>query len=252
MHYNLKFILIFLFAYLTTFLVDETMINTNPLSTKYQFYPELLNNIGVQARTHIEELSLEDNILEAFSFYDLKYNENDKQKVWDTYKTERTLEKFEELLKESHPGKILNQSEWIWNNVGGIHARLKVLYCSTKEYVVLFGTQDFQDGFSGVYPYMDVWDIMLTGEMKSYSAKMRESYPKTYKPGDTSLLKRNESRRYSMQGLSYMIDYGRGSIWRSFWSGIIAPYLFQNYDSHSAYIQIKDCIRSMWQNMSHS
>ena len=216
--------------------------------SSFLFDPYEMQNFVHETHREVGELHLEDNSEEAFDFFNLTFDKSKEDSVVSAYKVEHLLTQFEERLKRKFPGKILNDSKWVWNNVGGIYARIKVLYCSTKEYVVLFGTQNPQEGFSGVYSYMNVWDIMLSGSMSSYGAASRRSFPKTYKVGDISLLRKKESRFYTMDSLTYMIDYGRGSIWRAFWPGIIAPLLFVNHDLHSTYIQIKDCARSWLQN----
>ena len=101
---------------------------------------------------------------------------------------------------------------------------------------------------SGRYQSMDVWDVMLTGKMRSFSSEPQQAYPLLYGSTSVSYLPRGEARFYEMEAYTYMADYGRGSIWRAFWSGIIAPYLFVNHVYVSISRQIGDCVRSWWQH----
>ncbi len=166
----------------------------------------------------------------------------------EAYRTELILKQVHQNLEDQHPGKTLRAPSWIWNNVGGIWGRLQILYCSPTEYIALFGTQLPQQGFSGTYRFMDVWDVMLTGKMHSYSADPSVAFPVSYLPGDASLLRKTESRHYDMDRFSYMVDYGRGVIPASFYRGIIAPFLFSSHDSYSLRKQLGDCGYSMLSN----
>ena len=214
----------------------------------YVFDPKHLEELSAQAQTTVASLSLENHPTNAYDFYKLSEDSSpDQVSIIEAYKTERILEEYERLLHHSYPNKLLTDSKWVWNNVGGITARVKVLYCTTKEYLVLFGTQTAQEGFSGRYQSMDVWDVMLTGKMRSFNAEPTQSFPLFYGSRSVSYLPRGEARVYEMEEYTYMADYGRGNISRAFWSGIIAPYLFVNHDYVSMSQQIGDCIRSWWQ-----
>ncbi len=148
-------------------------------------------------------------------------------------------------MRAAHPGQILKKPKWAWNNVGGIYARFMLLHCSLKEYVGIFGTNSDQAGFSGEYAKMNVYDIMLSGRMLSYDAPSKKSLPLVYLAGDISLLKKKETRVYTMDKHSYMIDYGRGNVPAAFWSGVIAPYLFVNHDKFSTKQQLTGCAKSI-------
>jgi hypothetical protein len=172
--------------------------------------------------------------------------------ILEAYRTELILEQIHQNVESLYPGKVLQNPSWIWNNVGGVWGRLRILYCSSKEYIALFGTQLPQAGFSGTYRFMDVWDVMVTGKMHSYSADSRMAFPVSYLPGDASLLRKKESRHYDMDRFTYMIDYGRGVIPASFYSGVIAPFLFSSHDGHSLRRQLGDCGYSMLSNLASS
>jgi hypothetical protein len=158
------------------------------------------------------------------------------------YRTEQVLAAVHAALKAAYPQHVVDRPVWIWNNVGGIYARMAILACGLSEYVALFGTNVPQQGFSGYHTGMDVWDIMVTGSMWSYGAASTAANPLRYTPGErVSVLPRRETRYYTMDAFTYMIDYGRGSIARAFWQGILAPYFFINHDWESLKTQLGVC-----------
>jgi hypothetical protein len=158
------------------------------------------------------------------------------------YRAEQVLIAVHAALKAAYPQQVVDKPIWIWNNVGGIYARMAIIACGLHEYLALFGTSTPQSGFSGYYPGMEVYDIMLTGSMTSWGAAPAAANPLVYTPGDRrSLLARKETRYYTMGADTYMLDYGRGNIARAFWQGVIAPYLFVNHDWRSLETQLGVC-----------
>jgi C-8 sterol isomerase len=145
-------------------------------------------------------------------------------------------------LKAAYPRHIVDQPTWLWNNVGGVFGRMAIISCSLTEYVVLFGTSTPQSGFSGYYTGMDVRDIMITGTMQSFGASPTAANPLVYTAeGRQSLLERKDTRYYTMDAYTYMLEYGHGSIPSAFWQGIIAPYLFTSHDWTSLRDQLGVC-----------
>ena len=211
------------------------------------FTPEVINNTGKQAVLDVEEyLQLYGADQEklrrmALSFFHMNELTPD---IVEAYRTELVLERFHQLMRKQFPEHILPQSQWSWNNVGGVYARIKILYCNTDEYIALWGTPTPQTGFSGEYSYMDVYDIMITGKMLSYGPDTRNAVPRVYTPGDVSLLSRAETRTYTLGSHTYMIDYGHGTIPYALYQGIIAPWLFVNHDNASLSSQLSHCARS--------
>ena len=169
------------------------------------------------------------------------------------YRTELVLAAVHAALKAAYPQAVVDRPIWIWNNVGGIYARMAILACGLHEYVALFGTNVAQQGFSGYHAGMEVWDIMVTGAMWSYGASAMAANPLRYTPGGrVSVLSRSETRYYTMDAFTYMIDYGRGTIARAFWQGILAPYFFINHDWESLKTQLGVCTEQMLPFLSAS
>jgi len=222
----------------------ESIVGFVPQSkSNFIFSPEDLNQIGKLAVSQVdEELShIETSVqLElARTFFD-HHGVNDAETL-SAYRTEIILERTISLLQERYPGHISRNPVWVWNNVGGVFARMTVLYCSFNEYIAVFGSPLVQSGFSGEYTFMDVYDVMIQGRMVSHDNYPTGALPLTYQAGDVSLLKGGSTRYYSMDRNTYMIDYGRGSISRALWQGVIAPVLYTSHDYRSMKDQLKSC-----------
>ncbi len=168
---------------------------------------------------------------------------DDKRKA---FRTETVLEAVHAAYKARYGNLIIDKPIWAWNNVGNTYARIAILACSFKEYIALWGTALPQEGFSGVYKSMDVFDIMVTGKMKSGNASSNAANAEVYIPGGrVSHLQRGETRFYTLNEYTYMIDYGRGKIASSMWQGIFAPYLFSNHDWESLSTQFTECMKKI-------
>ena len=67
-------------------------------------------------------------------------------------------------LKARYPDAINDEVPWLYNNAGGAMGQMKLLHCSLREYILLFGTPIGTEGHSGRYS-TEVYDFMLDGEM---------------------------------------------------------------------------------------
>ncbi|MFZ9596437.1 MAG: hypothetical protein ACO3A2_10210 [Bdellovibrionia bacterium] len=234
----------FLTSVLTFFVLCSVQVKTSLASdSKYVFDPVELNQMRAEATDWVDDsfrsLSEMELRLRASQYFNEPSLE--AKDILVAYRTEMILMRLHQTLLEKYPDKILKNPTWVWNNVGGVYARFLVLYCSFKEYLGLWGSSIKQAGFSGVYPHIEFYDIVLSGEMKSNSAQSQKSLPKIYHAGDVSLLSRNESRFYSLDKFTYMIDYGRGRIAEGFWQGVLSPFFFANHDASSLKEQLKSC-----------
>lgn len=132
---------------------------------------------------------------------------------------EAMLLEVQRRLHQRYPEIVLPPSEegWTFNAVGGSLAEIKVLFCSPREYVALWGSPVQTDGFSGRYAKLDVWDVMLAGRMSSYMPGdghqawlyLNDGGPDSHQ---TSFLARGDGRHFSLEEGAYMIDYGRGKL----------------------------------------
>lgn len=152
----------------------------------------------------------------------------------------------QELLKR-YPGKIAPNIRWVFNSAGNVICQLAIVYASPTEYVAFFGTPIGASGFSGRYGYADVWDLMVDGEMHTYTAGQFE--PTIYKAGDPAYLKRATSKGVTYIGSTWMIDYGRGLPITMLPFGVVAPAIFNTLDYESAGKQLVDYGRLVLQGM---
>jgi hypothetical protein len=227
----------------------QPLLATSAHDQDYLFTAEGLNRINLQAIREVNEHKAD---FSPAAWQQLAADYYGQSSASDpdlslALRAEAINDRIHELLVQQYPKQILSDTKWVWNNVGGVYARIKILYCSMNEYIALFGSSLPQQGFSGEYSNMEVYDIMSAGEMKSFDSSSEKAYPITYLPGDISLLQRNETRYYNMSKYTYMIDYGRGKPWiiRSLWAGVFAPYFFVNHDTNSMSTQLTDCGKSV-------
>jgi hypothetical protein len=148
-------------------------------------------------------------------------------------------------LRDIYKDKILEKPVRVINNVGGMWAPMEIYNCSATEYVALFGTLLPQVGYSGRYPFMQVWDIMVDGKMLSHGIQTDTTLPVTYGPGEISLLEKGERRIYNLGEGAMMIDYGRGFIPPALNQGVFTPYK-NNADFDSMKDQIIECAKSFF------
>jgi hypothetical protein len=185
------------------------------------------------------------------------YNENSPKLVnlAESYKTDLTNAYVLKEFKESYPHLIYDKSKWMFNSVGGIYANTIILYCSPKEYIVLWGTTLQAYGkFSGYYPFMNEFDVMVRGEMLSHDLDAPGHASVIYRPMiqdhqtsntvDSSNLIPGNVRSYSLESHSYMVSYAQGNIAKAFIPGAIMPGIFVNQDWHGLYTHIAEGIKA--------
>jgi hypothetical protein len=224
-------------------------------SERNRFNPELLNLIGKWARLTyektLENLNADKLIHQKKQLFSLPAGgTTTPEDLLTSIRFETISQNTHKKLRQVFGNLILKHPRRVINNVGGIYAMMEIYYCSSHEYIALFGSPMAQSGFSGRYRYMKVYDIMIDGIMKSAGFERHNSVATTYRAQDISLLKKKERKFYSMEAGTLMLDYGRGFILPAFWQGVIAPNLFVNHDSSSLMGQIKDCASSLFSRRS--
>jgi hypothetical protein len=124
-------------------------------------------------------------------------------------------------LKTRYPDKIRDDLNWHFNRTGGTLGQMAILYASTTEYILIFGTPIGSEGFSGRYVDMTVWDCMFAGEMRTYTEGQLE--PTVYLPGECAILEKGQGKGYNMTPGTWMLEYTRGNIPRALPIGVLAP-----------------------------
>jgi len=152
----------------------------------------------------------------------------------------------QEMMRR-YPGKIAPEVRWIFNSAGNVVCQLALVYGSPTEYVAYFGTPIGETGFSGRYGHADVWDLMVSGKMLTFTEGQFE--PTEYGPGDSAYLKRGQGKGVAYVGSTWMIDYGRGLPLTMLPFGIIFPYLFNTLDGQSAFKQLDEYGRLVMKNV---
>ena len=139
-------------------------------------------------------------------------------------------------LSRRYPGKVYPRLRWVFNSAGNLVCQLALVYASPVEYVAFFGTPIGATGFSGRYPFSDVWDLMVDGKMLTY--RPNEFEPCEYGPGDPAFLKKGEGKGVAYIGSTWMIDYARGQPITMLPFGVLAPAAFTTLDARAAFAQL--------------
>lgn len=110
-------------------------------------------------------------------------------------------------LEERYPGAIVNSHPWIYNNAGGVMLEMKLLYASTTEYIMLWGTPIGSEGHTGRH-LAEFYDTVLDGEAWYYQEG--EFTRSVYKPGDHIFLGKGQSAGMHYPDHVWMVEYARG------------------------------------------
>lgn len=171
----------------------------------------------------------------------------------EAFRTEVTVAHTLKAFKEAYPDLVYDQSSWMFNNVGGTYANTIIIYCSPTEYLVIWGTSLRAGGrFSGYYPFMNEFDVMITGRMLSHDVESKGHLVVEYKPVmqngkvnettvDTSNLKPSNVRSYTLEEYTYMVSYAQGNMIKAFGPGAIMPGIFVSQDFGGLWAHIKEC-----------
>ena len=143
----------------------------------------------------------------------------------------------QELLRR-HPKIITPRLHWVFNSAGNVVCQLALVYASPVEYVAFFGTPIGASGFSGRYPWADVWDLMVAGRMLTFTPGKFE--PDQYGPGDSAYLARGSGKGVVYDGAAWMIDYARGLPITMLPFGVLAPAFFTTLDFSAMFAQLGD------------
>lgn len=117
-------------------------------------------------------------------------------------------------LAAEYPGLIdAGPGRWVGSKAGGILGKVRFLYFSPHEYVVLFGSPTGTQGFSGRYKRVDIHKFLLAGQIDSYDLESDDTVPlPTLLPGERTCLQRGHARGLTIHPGSWHIEYGRGAV----------------------------------------
>ncbi len=117
-----------------------------------------------------------------------------------------------ELLNEAYP-ELIDRSpgRWVGSKAGGVLGKVRFLYFSPREYLVLFGSPTGTQGFSGRYKHVDIHKYLLAGRIDSYDLDADDTEPlPPLMPGQGTCLARGHARGLTIHPGSWHIEYGRG------------------------------------------
>ena len=100
-----------------------------------------------------------------------------------------------ELLADAYPDLIdPAPGRWVGSKAGGILGKVRFLYFSPREYIVIFGSPTGTQGFSGRYKRVDIHKFLLAGQIDSYDLESEDTTAMTLLPGDHTCLKKGGAR----------------------------------------------------------
>jgi sigma non-opioid intracellular receptor len=118
------------------------------------------------------------------------------------------------LLADEYPGLIdPAPGRWVGSKAGGILGKVRFLYFSPREYIVIFGSPTGTQGFSGRYKHVDIHKFLLAGRIDSYDLESDDTTPlPPLLPGERTCLTRGRARGLTIHPGSWHLEYGRGAV----------------------------------------
>lgn len=118
------------------------------------------------------------------------------------------------LLAGEYPDLIdPTPGRWVGSKAGGILGKVRFLYFSPREYVVIFGSPTGTQGFSGRYKHVQIHKFLVAGRIDSYDLESDETVPlPPLLPGGHTCLEKGHARGLTIHPGSWHIEYGRGAV----------------------------------------
>lgn len=128
--------------------------------------------------------------------------------------TDEVVRTAVELLADEYAHLIdPGPGRWVGSKAGGILGKVRFLYFSTREYIVIFGSPTGTQGFSGRYKHVDVHKFLLAGRIDSYDLESDDTKAlPPLLPGGHTCLQRGHARGLTIHPGSWHIEYGRGAV----------------------------------------
>jgi len=99
---------------------------------------------------------------------------------------------------------------WLFSLTSGATGVMTLLHASFSEYLIIFGTPIGTEGFSGRYR-MEIHDFVLSGEIWTYRQD-RCGIREVVRPGDHTVLERDNVNGFKIPESAWMLEYGRGFV----------------------------------------
>ena len=95
------------------------------------------------------------------------------------------------------------------SKAAGILGKVRFLYFSPREYIVLFGSPTGTQCFSGRYKRVQIHNFLMAGQIDQESDEM---LPMTLRPGEHTCLDKGHARGLTIHPGPWHIEYGRGAV----------------------------------------
>ncbi|GAC1652154.1 MAG: hypothetical protein NVS4B6_28490 [Mycobacterium sp.] len=123
-----------------------------------------------------------------------------------TRATQALAEEYPDLIDPT-PGR------WVGSKAGGILGKVRFLYFSPREYIVIFGSPTGTQGFSGRYKHVQIHKYLMAGRIESYDLESDDVIPlPPLLPGGHTCLEKGHARGLTIHPGSWHIEYGRGAV----------------------------------------
>ena len=116
-------------------------------------------------------------------------------------------------LADEYPDLIdPTPGRWVGSKAGGILGKVRFLYFSPREYIVIFGSPTGTQGFSGRYKHVQIHKFLIAGQIDSYDIESDDTTAMTLLPGEHTCLEKGRARGLTIHPGSWHIEYGRGAV----------------------------------------
>jgi sigma non-opioid intracellular receptor len=118
-----------------------------------------------------------------------------------------------ELLADEYPDLIAPEpGRWVGSKAGGILGKVRFLYFSPREYIVVFGSPTGTQGFSGRYKHVQIHKFLMAGQIDWYDVESDDTTAMTLLPGEHACMEKGQARGLTIHPGSWHIEYGRGAV----------------------------------------
>ncbi len=118
-----------------------------------------------------------------------------------------------ELISAEYPDLVDPvPGRWVGSKAGGILGKVRFLYFSPREYVVIFGSPTGTQGFSGRYKRVQIHKFLIAGQIDSYDIESDDTGVMTLLPGEHTCMEKGRARGITIHPGSWHIEYGRGAV----------------------------------------
>ncbi|KUH97081.1 isomerase [Mycolicibacterium acapulense] len=118
-----------------------------------------------------------------------------------------------ELLADAYPDLIdAAPGRWVASKAGGILGKVRFVYFSPREYIVIFGSPTGTQGFSGRYKRVQIHKFLMAGRIDSYDLESDDNTAMALLPGERTCLEKGQARGLTIHPGSWHLEYGRGAV----------------------------------------